>query len=249
MKTFTAVLLATLCAGGAFAQQGNTVPKNIRAANTLENLGDAEGLTSFDNMYGIPLEAGGIIGDFYLNQEWKRTTLMLYDRDKMLEGFPVRYEIESDQFEIKSSAGIKVLNGKRVKSFVWIDSISNAPHYFVNGRDLKDEDGDPLSGFFEVLSEGSMTLVTQTQAAVRPATYNEKFDVGQRDARIVKRINFYYVEEGVIKEIPSSKKKLLALFGEHAPAVEEFMQTNKLSVKEASHLRAVFEHYNTRAGA
>lgn len=246
MRTISACLLAALCAWSAFAQPSNTVPKNIRAANTLENLADAEGLTSFDNLYGIPLEPGAVVGDAYLNPEWKRTTFMLYDADKMVEGFPTRYEIDLDQFEIKSSTGIKVLSGKRVKSFVWIDSLSNAPHYFINGRDFRGDDGNTLSGFYEVLSEGSLTLLARTDVVVRQPTYNDKFDVGQRDTRILKKLSFYYLQDGVLRELPSSRKKMMSLFGDHSVAVDDFIRVNRLSLNEAAHLRAIFDHYNAR---
>ena len=246
MKTISAFLLAALCTGGAFAQPGNTVPKNIRAANTLENLADAEGLTSFDDIYSIPLEPGNVVGNAYLNPVWKRTTFMLYASDKMIEGYLSRYEIDRDHFEIRSSAGVKVLNGNHVKSFVWIDSISKAPQYFVNGRDFTDEQKRKLSGFYEVLSEGRLTLLIKTDVAVRKATYNQAFDVGKRDTEIVKKTKFFYIENEMVKELPSSKKKILTLFGDHAEVAEDFLNKNKLSLNEAAHLRALFDHYNAQ---
>src|SRR5688572_17600946 len=145
MKTLT-ILAAVFCTVEAFAQPNSTVPKNIRAANTLDNLFDANGLATFDNLYGIPLEPGRVIGNSYLNPDWNRTTFLLYDADKMIEGYSSRYEIDQDQFEIKVAGGIKLLNGKRVKSFVWLDSLTRAPHYFVNAKDFKNGDNSSLGG-------------------------------------------------------------------------------------------------------
>ena len=122
-KPFIAAL-ALFCSISAIAQPNSPVPKNLRAANTLDNLFDANGLGISDNLYVIPLEPGRIVGNAYLTPDWKRTTFMLYDADKMIEGYPSRYEIDQDQFEIKAASGIKVLSGKRVRSFVWVDSLS-----------------------------------------------------------------------------------------------------------------------------
>ena len=40
----------------AAAQPTPTVPTNIRAANTIDNLFDKNGLSKFESLYGIPLE-------------------------------------------------------------------------------------------------------------------------------------------------------------------------------------------------
>lgn len=245
MKTPLALItvLATFAAG---AQPSATVPKNIRATNTIDYLSDGNGLATFENLYGIPLEPGRVMGNSYLNADWKRTTFLLYDVDKMLQGYHSRYEIQGDQFEIKATDGIKILNGKKVKSFVWLDSLTKSPHYFVNGRDYTDEENIKCTGFFEVLTEGSLTLLAQTEVVVKAPTYNDKLDMGRRDTQIVKRTHYYYLDNSTLKELPSSKKKLLPLFGEHATVVDEFIRANKLSINDENHLKTLFEHYNTR---
>lgn len=244
MKTFILLLATLSLSSAAFAQPSATVPKNIRAASTLDNLFDINGLSTFDNLYGIPLEPGRVLGDAYLTDDWKRTTFLLYDIDKMIEGYSARYEIELDQFEIKTTAGIKVLSGKRVKSFVLLDSLTKMPHYFVNGRDFKNAGNTPLSGFFEVLAEGELTLLSQTEVAVKKPTYNQALDMGTRDTRLVKRTKFYYIDAEVVSELPSSRKKLLPVFGEDAPEVQSFLKLNSLSLDEPQHLKVLFEHYN-----
>lgn len=241
-------ILAAACLGTvtAFAQPVNTVPKNIRAANTLNKLFDTNGLATFDNLYGIPLEPGRVIGNAYLNPDWNRTTFLLYDEDKMIEGYPARYEIDQDQFEIQVGAGIKLLNGKSVRSFVWVDSLTRSPHYFVNAKDFKNENNIPLTGFFEVLTEGDLTLLSRTDLVVKKPNYNDKLDVGSRDERILKKTKFYFTEGGKIKELATTRKKLLPVFGEYATAMEEFIRKNELSLNEPDHLKAIFENYNAK---
>lgn len=243
MKTFAAIF-ALLAASAAGAQPSSTVPRNIRATNTIDYLSDGNGLATFENLYGIPLEPGRVVGNSYLNEKWNRTTLLLYDVEKMLQGYSTRYEISEDMFEIKGSTEVKVLDGKRVKSFVWLDSLTRVPHYFVNGRDYKNEENVRLSGFFEVLTEGEMTLLKKTLVLVKQPTYNDKLDMGRRDTRIEKKNHFYYRDKDTIRELPTTKKKLIPVFGDKAQAVEEFIRQNKLSPNDADHLKAIFEHYN-----
>jgi hypothetical protein len=245
MKKFTIMAVALAFVLSASAQPVSTIPKNIRASNTLSNLYDANGVTNFDNFYGIPLEPGSIVGNAYLNPDWKRTAFLLYDNDKMIEGYSSRYEIDRDQFEILASGTVKVLHGKKVKSFVWVDSLTRIPHYFVNGSDFKDENNISLSGFYEVLTEGALSLLAKTEVVVKKSSYSVAFDMGNRDTRISKKTVFLYTENGKIKEVPSARKKLLPVFGQHASAVDRFIRVNTLSLTEAAHLKAVFEHHNS----
>jgi hypothetical protein len=133
-----------------------------------------------------------------------------------------------------------------VKSFVWIDSLTRKPHYFVNGKDFKSNDNTTLSGFFEVLEEGDFTLLSKTEVAVKKSNYNESLDMGDRDDRIIKKAKFYYLHNGKVNELPSSRKKLLPVFGDRAFAMEEFIKKNSLSVNQPAHLRIIFEHYNSQ---
>jgi hypothetical protein len=247
MKKASTLAICLVCALAATAQPNSALPKNIRAANTLENLFDANGLSTSDNLYGIPLEPGRIVGNAYLSSHWKRTAFLLYDGDKMIEGYPARYEIDQDQFEIKAAGGVKVLNGKRVKSFVWVDSLTKAPHYFVNGKDLTNTENVPMAGFYEVLTEGALTLLLKTEVIVKKPTYNEKLDVGNRDQRIVKKAVFWYSENGKIKELSSSRKKFFPVFGKHEEAIHEFIRVNSLSLDRPEHMKAIFDQYNKRA--
>jgi hypothetical protein len=245
MKKLAVFALVLWSAQYALAQPNSTVPKNLRASNTLDNLFDANGLSNSDNLYGIPLESGRIVGNAYLNPDWKRTTFLLYTSDKMIEGYPSRYEIDQDQFEIKAADAVKVLNGKRVRSFVWADSLTKTPHYFVNGKDFRNEENTPLSGFFEVLAEGNYTLLEKTRVQIIEPNYKVQLDMGSRDQRIIKKNAFYYSVKGVIIPLPSSRKKLLTLFGDHAPEIGKFIKVNALDLDNAMHLKVLFEHYHS----
>jgi hypothetical protein len=96
-------------------QNGTVIPPNVRAAHTLEDLSR---LTPNELLYGIPLPPKQLLGDAYLNTEWQSANILLFTRETLLEGYPVRYDLLKDELEVKSKSGIKVLEGKRIKSFV-----------------------------------------------------------------------------------------------------------------------------------
>src|SRR5690606_564331 len=127
MKRLVTLTIAISAFTGLQAQPNSTVPKNLRAASTLEQLFDGNGLSNSEMLYGIPLEPGAVIGSAYLDDLWKRTTFVLYDTDKMIEGYSARYAVDENLFEIKTSAGVNVLSGKRVRSFVWMEEQTQTP--------------------------------------------------------------------------------------------------------------------------
>lgn len=221
------------------------VPENIRATNTLDKLQDLDRLGNGEMLYGIPLPEGKVVGDTYLDGRWKNTAILLYEKNKMIEGFLARYDIYLNELEIKVRDGIKVLKGDKVKSFVWLDSVNRAPDYFVNAKDLKSEGNVALTGFFQVLTEGSVPLLKRTSFDVKKADYNIQFNVGSHDDKIVKKHDFYMLRGNQVIELPSAKKKMLPLFSDKADDIEKFMKDNDLSANKEEHLKIIFNHYNS----
>jgi hypothetical protein len=220
----------------------SVVPSNIRATNTIDKLSDMRGLETGEMLFGIPLPEGKVIGDTYLDVQWKTGSIMLYDKDKLIERYPIRYDIHADELDIKTGKSVKVIAGNKIKSFSWIDSSYTVPIYFINAKDFKDEEGGSFSGFFEVLVDGTLPLLRKTDIVVKKADYNVQLNVGSTDDKILKKDIYYYLKDGKALEVPSSKKKLLALFGQHAEAVEKYIKENKGATKQRD-LVLAFDYY------
>ncbi len=236
------VILALL--NSEFANgQTSAIPNTVRAVNALERLTDSNGLGANEMIYGIPLPPGKVIGDTYLSTSFRQAAILLYKDNKLLEGYPIRYDIQSDELDVKTSKGIKVLEGRNIKSFLWVDSAHLDPVYFVNAKEYK-LGGTPLTGFFEVLVDGKAPLFKKTNLALKKANYNEALSVGSRDDKILKQSEFYIGQSGRVIELPSTKKKFLPLFESKAAEMEKFIDTSGLSIKKQDDLIAIFKHYN-----
>ena len=192
MKNLLAILVLSTFAFKCYAQA--VVPPNVRATNTLDRLRESRDFGSADMLYGIPLPEGEIIGDTYLDIHWKNSSILLYGSEKLIEGFPIRYDIMANEMEVKSKKGIRVLQGTKIKSFVWVDSVTKAPDYFVNAKEFKDESNVPCSGFFQVLSEGSFPLFKKTEIEIKKADYNIQFNVGSQDDKILKKSELLHLK-------------------------------------------------------
>ena len=243
MNRYCILLLVTAASLDSYAQ-GSVIPSNVRAVNTIERLTDSNGLGNNEMLYGIPIPEGKVIGDTYLSTEWKTSVILLYDKNKLIEGFPARYDIKADEIDIKGASGVKVLEGRRVKSFMWMDSTRAEPYYFINAKEFK-VDGIPMVGFYEVLVDGNIPLLKKMNVTVKKADYNVTLSIGSRDDKILKNPTYYVADGNNAYEIPGSKKKFLQLLKSKAGEVESYMDSNGLSIKKEEELVLICKYYNS----
>jgi hypothetical protein len=219
------------------------IPKQMRSQMTLDRMAQG-GVGRNDILYGIPSEPGRLVGDFYLDSKWNNGTIMLIETETLIEGYPIKYDLKSQSLEIQSKAGIKVLDAKKVKSLVWIDSLTQKPYYFINAAEFT-EDGTPLRGLIEVAVDGNLPLFCRSTIWVKKPDYVPALDVGSKDEIINKRRAYYYSSGKELVKI-TTKKKLLPIFGDEAKSVQNFIKVNALSVNDPTHLRRIFEFYNSK---
>lgn len=242
MKASILLLVVFMSWGLSLAQ--TAIPSQLRAEYTFNALTDANGLGNNEVLSGVPLPPGKVVGDNYLDAEWNRSRIMLYDKNKVIDGYPVRYNIKEQTLEIKSRGGVKVLEASRVKSLALIDSVSGKQRFFINGREYKQGNG-VLSGFLEVLSDGAMPLFKRTTIVEKDPNYIPAFDVGSRDTKILKKEVLFYSKQKDLLKV-GGKKSIIAAFGEHGDAVEQYIKQNRTDLNDERSLAGVFDYYNTK---
>jgi len=232
----------TLITTNSFGQAA--IPPQMRAENTLDRISSKNSLSGSDILYGLPVPPGSTMGDNYLNKEWNQATFLLYQSEKMIEGYPAKFDIQSDLFEVKTNNGIKILDNSKVKNVVWIDSLTSLPHYFVNGKEYRIE-GVPSTGILEIVVDGIFPLFKKTELLVKEPTYNVAFDVGSRDKKIFQKAIMYYGKDKDLMRV-KNKKDVLAAAGGRATEVEAFVKSNKLNLNKETDLKRVFEFLNAK---
>jgi len=238
------VLFVSFICHTALAQWA--IPQQMRAENTLDRLSDKDGLGKGDILYGIPLPPGGVRGNNYLDDNWNIASLMLFESEKMVEGYKMKYDIKENAIEVKTSKDVKMIEGEKVKNLTWRTKDS-VVHYFVNAKDYT-LDNTKLSGFLEVIVDGPTPLFKRTVVNERESTYIAAFDVGDRDRKISKKEIFYYSNNGQLFKI-TNKKSLLPAFGEHAEDVGRYIKINQLDIAKQRGLSLAFDYFNTKNGS
>lgn len=221
------------------------VPHEVRVYNTLERLTSGDlGKQVGATIPGIPRRQAELIGDTYYNDHWNQSVVMLYESEKLLEGFLIRYDAYLNEIDVLVSGGMRVVNGKNVRSFVMFDSVTQKPQYFINAKDFKDKEGVPLIGFFEVLLEGKMPLMKKMTISIRQPDFNPALNVGKQDYIIYKYRKFYFLKDEMITEIKKPKKNLDKIFPDKLDLVTAYVKENKLDLENEDHLISLFSFYN-----
>jgi hypothetical protein len=225
---------------------GAALQKTIRATNVSRLLVERPNFIG-NTIYGIAPEPKKLEGNFYLDTKWNIASILLYREQTVLEGFRVRYNINSNMFELMEPENnlVTTMQGLRIQNIVWMDSSYKVPRYFVNGMDFK-EDGVPISGFFEVLVEGDLPLMRRTKAIFKESNYNTALMVGNRNDQIIKRNVYYYLKGKDLYEVPKKRKDLYKIFGEKAAEIEAFVEENEMDLKKTGSIFQLFTYYNSR---
>ena len=237
------VILFWIAAVSLHAQ--NLTPKIIQSDYFMRRVATTTNLVDVGQQIPtLPQSQGVRVNEVYLDSAWKKSSITLYGSEKLVEGFLVRYDLRSNSIEFRIDRQTKVLDVRRVATLIWLDSLSNLPHYFVNGKEYY-IDNVPMTTLIEVLTEGKVSLYKQYSYWIKKPDYVMALDVGSRDERIYKQDFYYFGTEKVLTQIPIKKKSFFLIFGDQAPDIKKFMHDNDLKVSRELDLLKIFDYYNS----
>lgn len=160
----------------------------------------------------------------------------IYHEDKAVQkDVLMRYNAYSDEIEIKKS--------ERDQSF---NALTKSPDIFVKiGVDIyvyvTNTEGADKGGYFQVLTDGKRydlyKKVTATFKEAREANSSYGRDV---PPSFSKSTTYYLVDHGTFLEMPSGKKKIMAMMESNKKEMSDYVKKNKLNLdKEDDLMRAI----------
>jgi hypothetical protein len=210
-----------------------------RFTNIVQSLssGSAAYGAGFQGRYNNTME---VIGDVYLDSAFRNTAFIMKGNAPRLET-PSRYDILNREFEVKTTGGVRVLNGEMVNYFKLLrnnDSVS-----YVNASNYK-LDGSALLGFLEILSPGKIQLLIFSKLDIIKPSYNPSLEVGDKNSYVKRKETIYYSRNSELFKM-GGKKEILGLFGEEKSKVEAYVESNNLNYKKTESLKKIFDFYNS----
>lgn len=196
--------------------------------------------------FSMPATPPGVVGDVYLNHDFRPSQFILFADERIVTGYAARLDLRRNEFDIMTEQGIRALAGSRVKSLEWSDSLTKQPQFFVNANRFKNEEGVPYLGFFQILSEGKLILLRKTELIFKEADRSPHHNAGNTDHKFIKRAELYYVRDDHAYRLPA-RKNVVKMFDAKKPEIDKFIKVNELDLSKDSHVVALFDYYNLLA--
>jgi hypothetical protein len=191
----------------------------------------------------LPMPPPDVIGNDLLKPYFSVSTFILND-STLLSGLPARLYLIRNEFDVKAPIGIRTLRGDRVKSFIWVDSASKKTEVYVNMKEYRSENGIQGAGFMQILSEGKIGLLKQTEIIFKKANYHVAMHVGSPDHQFVRKTHLYYLVDKTFRPVPKAKR-VLSIFPDHHEELQRFIKINQLDLNQEYHLQALTDYYNS----
>lgn len=243
MRLYILIMLGSLAVTPALSQENKDYLHNRTVMERIPLAAQGGNSVMLGN---LSVSTPGTVGDVYLNPDYRITTFWLYDQDQAAAGFAARLDLQRNEFDIHMGKGngIKAMSGTKVRTLMWADSLTRTPQYFVNGHEYKNEEGVPYLGFFQILSEGELTLLRMTTVSFKPADHNPTHYTGSKDNRFIKRTKLYYAVGSTALELPN-RKGTLKLMESRKDEINKFIKVNELNLGNDRHIVSLFDYYNS----
>jgi len=237
MRVITCFLLLVICMGAL----GQANDSYMHKRYIVERIGSQAGDPNA-TIPTLPLAPPKVEGDAYLNRSYDLFVFQLYD-GKILERYAAKLDLKLNEFDIITKQGIRVLKGNLVKSFIFFDSVTRVQSNYVNVKEWNFEGDKSFTGFFQILSEGDITLVKRNDVIFKKADFHPALNVGSKDHRYIKKEFLYYVQDGKVVELPA-KRALIKIFGDKENELTEYVANNHLNLSKENDLVSLFNLYN-----
>jgi len=134
------------------------------------------------------------------------------------------------------------------------DEVYKIPNTYIDAFILKSNNGERTfvkrlleveHEFFEEIARGNWTLLKRFEGQVLVSNYTPILDVGERnDKVVVKEVYFLEDSNGLLLEIPKSRKKALIFFNGLNTKTTNFIKREKLNLKDQEDLIEILKFLN-----
>lgn len=209
----------------------------------MDKLNGRGGLKTTDYMIGKPMPPGYVTGSYHLYDEFYIGGVLLKD-DRQIKDYPLKVDLYNSSLEIDDNGTIKDLSGIRINKFWWYNEKSKQDQKFTNCDNYTIDD-TKLVGFFEVLDSGKYQLLIRHSLNVKQPTYVEGLNMGDRDAKFLKKKDIYLSNpDKQLLEFLKKNIKKTTFFKDDGKKVKTYLKENKVNANDIGEVRAFVRFIN-----
>src|SRR5437868_6919403 len=115
------------------AQNQNITLREVQEQNFARRIQQTGGIGA-NQMAHLPMPPGERVNEVYMLNSWQKSIVSLYGSEDQIVGMPAKYELKTNTVEFKVNNDVKVMDVRRIKSLVLLDSVERG-HLYVNGKE------------------------------------------------------------------------------------------------------------------
>lgn len=177
----------------------------------------------------------------YLNQGfWCPGQVTL--ADQRVVGGEINYDLKYNAIQVRHNGVVRTYTAEKIAHFEMFDQVKHRERRYV-AIDHRLAEGYQRKTFFEVLTEGDLTILRKSKYVRKPRVTED-----QRAPHIylnaVCRHDYYAYNQGEFFEIKDFKEQVLPLMTSYEDLVQDYIQRCKLKLRKINEQMRVVHLYN-----
>ncbi|MBS0031058.1 hypothetical protein ACTJJ0_29130 [Chitinophaga sp. 22321] len=179
-----------------------------------------------------------IQGSPYLQDDWAKGTVEFKD-GKAYKDVELKYDQVRDALLFKNEKGEPFEFSKPVKAFSLTNRKDNRQLVFRNG--YNPVKGATADSYYELLADGAMQLLLRKSKKIRE---DKAYGSATTVRTVEEYVNYYISKNGTPVNIKKSEKAVLEAIGGNSAALEAYIRSNKLNLKNDEDLVKLIVYCN-----
>ena len=233
--------ITAFCLISAFAVNGHSI-NDYSLKSSIHEEGQLLGLTTLGQKeHGASARVtqderlfGSYLTDAYVKMQFTNS------EGVQVIGKSMRYNVQSNAFEILVGDQVTYLSGNTVNQFEFLNAVGKK-RLFVNAKNFSSK-GDRIHGFFEVLEIGRIGLLVHDRI-VNKKVYSDNGEGLESASRQVVETNYFLSKNIDLIPISSFNKRAMEVFGKYSEDLRQFIKEKKLKFKRESDLIILARFY------
>jgi hypothetical protein len=155
----------------------------------------------------------------------------------------IKYSLQ-DLLQVKHNGIIESFSARKVIQFEIFDQGYRRYRDFYS-LPYSSNGGYRSPVFFELLTEGKITVLSREKVEYRTYNYSPFMYGGYSTRLVLVHIYFLLKENGNIMDFPGGRNHWLDLMGTRADEVHQYAKNNKLNFDQKYELKRIIDYYNS----
>ena len=184
-----------------------------------------------------------LLGQQFPSQMWHEGWLVTSDQDT-ISGL-IKYDMSSDIVQLKRDEVVKTCSSRKLLYFQLYDkTVEDYRHFYSLPFEVNFDYKVPI--IFEVLYEGSLTLLVREQIVEETIPQSPYYTAGTYSSRRKLAFTYYFLsKEGSITQYNGKRNDLLAQMVKRSSDIKQYIKENRLKTDRMRDLVRITAYYNS----